>query len=330
MTRPSRRRILAAVLVLGIGGGVGAYVIHRPPTSERVAGMARSTEVRIAPEVTGRLAALPVRSGEKVRKGDLLAVIDNPDLSAALGEARAQAASARAERARIYSGVRAEEVAIFAEAVRTAKANLDLARAQEQRTSTLASHGHASQQQLDQDTASLAKAEADLALKQAQHAAAVVGPTPQERALADARLVLAEAGVAVLQAQLAKTRLTAPADGTVRVEVAAPGEIIAPGRPVMTFAPDGGAWYSFTVREDHLGGAAVGAPLTLEAADGRSLPARVTALLPLGEFATWRAARAVGDHDLNSFRLRVEPVGAAESLEPGMTVFLPKARPGPP
>ncbi|BAF87639.1 unknown protein [Azorhizobium caulinodans ORS 571] len=325
MTRVSRRRILAAVLVIGTGGAVGAYVLHRPPADARVAGMVRQTEVRIAPEVTGRLVAVPVRSGDRARKGDLLAVIDNPDLSAALGEARAAAASARADRARVYSGVRAEEIAIRAEAVRTAKANLDLARLQDQRTSALASRGYASQQQLDQDTASLAKAEADLALKQAQHAEAIAGPTPQERTLADARLALAEASVVVLETQLAKTRLTAPADGTVRVEVAAPGEIIAPGRPVMTFAPDGGTWFSFTAREDRLAGVAVGGPLVLEAAGGKAIPARVTALLPLGEFATWRAARAAGDHDLNSFRLRVEPDGngGAYSLESGMTVFLP-------
>ena len=51
-------------------------------------------------------------------------------------------------------------------------------------------------------------------------------------------------------------------------------------------------------------------------------PARVTELRPLGEFATWRAPRAVGDHDLNSFRLRLDPVEAEDKLQPGMTVGL--------
>lgn len=329
MRRDTVRRILGAALLVGIGGAVAAYALHRPATgAEPVPGMVRQTEVRIAPEITGRLQALPVKPGDRVRRGDVLAVIDNPELAAALGEARAAAASARAERARIYSGVRAEEVAICAEAVRTATANLLLARAQSQRTSALASRGHASQQQLDEDTASLAKAEADLALKQAQHAAAEAGPTAEERGLADARLTLAEASIAELEAVLAKTRLLAPADGTVRVQVAAPGEIMAPGRPVMTLAPDGGTWFSFTVREDRLGGIGVGTPVTLATSDGRTLPGRVTVLLPLGEFATWRAARAVGDHDLNSFRLRAEPEGAVDGLEPGMTVWLPETRAG--
>gem|GEM_PF-6913136 len=63
----------------------------------------------------------------------------------------------------------------------------------------------------------------------------------------------------------------------------------------------------------------------LATADGRRIEARVTELRPLGEFPVWRAARAVGDHDLNSFRLRLDPNGESTRLEPGMSVWLPGA-----
>jgi HlyD family secretion protein len=48
----------------------------------------------------------------------------------------------------------------------------------------------------------------------------------------------------------------------------------------------------------------------------------VTELRPLGAFATWQAERAVGDHDRNTLRLRLDPQGDASGLEPGMTVWL--------
>jgi HlyD family secretion protein len=48
-------------------------------------------------------------------------------------------------------------------------------------------------------------------------------------------------------------------------------------------------------------------------------------LRPLGEFATWRAARAVGDHDINSFLVRADPIAETLELEPGMTVWLDRA-----
>ena len=93
------------------------------------------------------------------------------------------------------------------------------------------------------------------------------------------------------------------------------------GKPVLTLERGNERWFAFTLREDELG-ACGRLDVTLDDDDGRRIAARVTELRPLGEFATWRAARAVGDHDLNSFRLRLDPVAAEDRLQPGMTVWL--------
>ena len=146
------------------------------------------------------------QAGQHVRKGDLLAVLDNPELAASVGEAEAAAASAKAERDHVYSGVRAEEVAIANQAVRTAEANLVLAQQQHDRAAALTGKNFASRQQLDESTASLAKAQADLDLKRAQAAEASAGPTAEERALADAGGAGRSHGRR-LQAKLDKTRL---------------------------------------------------------------------------------------------------------------------------
>jgi HlyD family secretion protein len=309
-------------LVVWVGAATSGAEFANADEAAPIPGMVRQTEVRIAPEVTGRLASIEVRQGQHVKLGELLAVIDNPDLTAALNEALAAAASAAADRAQTYSGVRPEQVAIAADAVRTAEANLLLAQKQNERAVTLNSQSFLSQQQLDESMASLAKAQADLDGKRAAYTAARAGPTLDERRLADSKVALAKAKIARLQAQLDKTRLMAPGDGTVGVRVAEPGEIMAPGKPVMTLELEGRNWFAFTLREDKLGGLIIGAAATLVTADGRRIAARVSELRPLGEFATWRAARAVGDHDLNGFRLRLDPTGDVGALEPGMTVWL--------
>jgi multidrug resistance efflux pump len=320
-----RRRRLLLALAAAAALAVVAFVVLVPRDAvppPPLAGMVRQTEIRIAPEITGRLTSVAVRAGQAVRKGELLAQLDNPELAASLGEAKAAAASARAERAHIYAGLRDEERAILARSVQTAEANLLLAEQEDKRAVALAARDFASKQKLDESNASLAKARADLDLKRAQLAAAHAGPTVEERALADARVVLAEATVADLQAKLDKTRLLAPVDGVVGILVAEPGEVVPVGKPVLTLEVGNERWFSFTLREDALGRLAVGSTVTLATDDGRRIPARVTELRPLGEFATWRAARAVGDHDLNSFRLRLEPVAAEDKLQPGMTVWL--------
>jgi HlyD family secretion protein len=316
------RRGLVAAAVLGCAAAAVLYSRRTENETPPLLGMVRQTEIHIAPEVSGRLVSVVVAPGQHVRQGDLLAVIDNPDITAALAEAKAATASTAADRARTYSGTRPEEVSAAGEAVRTAEANLLLAQQQNLRAVTLNSRSFLSQQQLDESQASLSKAQADLDGKRAAYAADRAGPTVEERRLADAKVEAAEAATASLEAQVDKTRLLAPADGTVGVRVAELGEIMAPGKPVMTLNVDGQRWFAFTVREDRMRGLTVGNTATLSTADGRPMQARVAELRPLGEFATWRAARAVGDHDLNSFRVRLDPQFDTAGLDAGMTVWL--------
>ncbi len=327
---PALRRfaILGIIVPIGLAGAVAyrsqAARLSPPP----IVGVVHQTEIRIAPETSGRLASFGVSKGQEVHKGDMLAVLSSPELTAAVQEARANAATARADRANVDAGIRKEEVDIAAQNVTIAESNLVLARQQYARASTLASKDFASKQQLDERTSELGKAEANLGLVQATYAQSKAGPTREERAIAEAKVVSAEAAIADLEAQLAKTTLVAPVDGVVNLLVAEPGEAIVPGQPVMMLGVGRESWFTFTIREDLLGAIDVGSPVELLTAKGARIAARVTELRPLGEFAVWRAARAVGDHDLNSFLVRADPITATQGLEPGMTVWLDRAASG--
>ena len=128
-----------------------------------------------------------------------------------------------------------------------------------------------------------------------------VGPTKEELGVAQSQVALGLATVADLEAQLAKTTLTSPVTGIARLLVAEHGEAISPGQPVLTLAVAGDRWFTFTIREDRLRGLTMGSKVALRTAVGDRFEAKVTELRPLGEFAVWRAARAVGDHDINNF-----------------------------
>jgi HlyD family secretion protein len=325
--RKGRRRFLL-LLAIVLAAGAWLFVYRSQPgtaSQSPLIGVVRETELHIAPDISGRLQSVLVAAGQQVRKGDALAMLSSPELTASVEEAGAAAGQARANRADVYSGVRQEEIDISSDNVRTAEANLVLARQQYDRAAALAARSFASKQSLDETTASMHQAEAALDLARAIDARNKAGPTKEERASADASVVLAEASRADREAQLDKTKLFAPEDGVIGLLVATPGEIIAPGQPVMIMTTGAERWFSFTVREDRLRGITVGSKAKIVTAAGQSLEGRVTELRPLGEFATWRAARAVGDHDLNSFLVRVDPVVAAKELEPGMTVWLERS-----
>jgi HlyD family secretion protein len=245
------------------------------------------------------------------------------ELTASVGQARAALDAAVASRDHVYAGVRAEEIASLAAAIAKAKSKLDYAQAQLTRTATLAQSNTAAQAALDQAVNDVAAAGADVAEAQANHDAAVAGPTREERAIADAQVKAAASALAVLQRRLDKTVLRAPADGVVTVIVAEVGENIRAGQPVLAMEETGKRWLSFNAREDFLHGLTVGAKVDVARPGAReSTPAVVTEMVPLGSFATWQAERAIGDHDRNTLRLRLDPQGEAAGLEPGMTVWL--------
>lgn len=101
---------LAGVGLLGItalqarsaGGNLPASLPARPIVPRGVAAEGRvvaypDAEVKVAAERAGRLLRVPVREGQQVRKGELLAEIESDELVAALAEARARGAEADAE-----------------------------------------------------------------------------------------------------------------------------------------------------------------------------------------------------------------------------------------
>jgi HlyD family secretion protein len=237
-------------------------------------------------------------------------------------QALAALAAASANRDHVYAGVRAEEVDALAAEIAKAKSRLEYAQQQLARTTYLARSDTATQQALDQTENDAAAARADVAEAEANHAAAVAGPTREERAIADAQVKAAAAALAVLERRLEKTILRAPADGVVGVIVAEVGENILAGQPVLTIAETGKQWLSFNAREDFLRGIRVGMIVEVGRMGTReTTPALVTELLPLGPFATWQAERAVGDYDRNTLRLRLDPQHDVAKFEPGMTVW---------
>lgn len=118
------RKWHAAVLVLGcvvIAGGIGFSLSPRAaapavipaavtvslverrsvPVLVRAAGQVRSLHrVEVRTQVDGLLVELPVKEGQVVRRGDLLARIDDRMIAAALEQAKAQVAVAEAQLAR--------------------------------------------------------------------------------------------------------------------------------------------------------------------------------------------------------------------------------------
>ena len=167
-------RALCSFLVLVAAGGA-AYWLGHSQSRRRIIGVVRATEVRVVPEVGGRLARIDVHKGQSVRAGDVLAELSALELTASVEQARAALAKATADRNNVYAGVRAEQIASLAAEIVKANSRLQYAQQQLTRMADSASTDTELQQTLDQAENNVASASADVAEARANHDAAVCG-----------------------------------------------------------------------------------------------------------------------------------------------------------
>src|SRR5512133_382303 len=149
MASRTRRWLVNIVFLAAIAGGT-LYLVLRSEVPAPIEGIVHATEVRVAPEVGGHLAAIHVRKGDRVKRSDVLAELSALELSASVDQARAAFQSALADRNNVFAGVRSEQIATTAAEVDKAKSRLTYAEQQLGRFSRLVEEHFSSPQALDQ------------------------------------------------------------------------------------------------------------------------------------------------------------------------------------
>jgi HlyD family secretion protein len=241
--------------------------------SGRVATLAR---VDIGSTLTARVAQVLVREGAQVRADDVLVRLESDELHAAMGQAQAAQSQARARLQGLRSTGRMQTQAALAQA----QANVQAARADVARTRQLVTQGFLSPARLDEAQRSLevAQAQQDSAAAQVQANA----ESGTEVSQAQAQLDTAHAALVAAQARLGQTVLRAPDLARVLVRTVEVGQIVQPGRVLLSLALDGPAQIKAQVDERFLSQLAVGQTATVVAdafADQR-LTAKVSYIAP--------------------------------------------------
>lgn len=206
--RQSRLRLLIPLGLALVGGATALwYFGARPPANElRFSGRIEGYETDVGTKVAGRIESVAVREGAPVRKGEVLARLDDAELQAQLqgATARLAAAQQQVQNARLQIQVLENQIAeaqlrveqsqgttqgqvaqaeaqVAAaqaqlaqaqEGVTEAEAQLELARQDRERYNQLVQQGAVTQQRADQANTSLRTAQATLNSRQAAVVAA--------------------------------------------------------------------------------------------------------------------------------------------------------------
>lgn len=295
------------------------------PAPVMLQGEVEATQIDVAAKIAGRVDSLCVREGDTVRKGQLLAVLASPEIQAKRTQATSARRAADAQRDKAENGTRVEEVRAARALWEQARAAFELADKTAGRVERLQADGIVPLQRQDEARAQRASARSLMESARARYDMALAGARSEDRSSAEALADQAAGVVSEVDAYLGETRLLAPTAGEVAERVVDPGELVAPGYPLLTLVDLSDSWVTFQLREDRLDGLRMGARFegTVPALGRTRVTLVVSYIAPLGDFATWRATNELGDFDRRTFEVRMRPTAPLPGLRPGMSVLVP-------
>ncbi|MGC2423022.1 MAG: efflux RND transporter periplasmic adaptor subunit [Nitrospirota bacterium] len=341
-----RKNKIAIVFIIAAIIAIAAYMFlysegEKGPEKVRTTGVVEGIETNISSRIAGRITFIGYREGAVVKKGQLIARIENEDLQAAL---KATQSALRAEE--LTQTSLGQVVANSADQVKVELADVANQIAQEQRAQSqlalaelnlsrekeLYKKGIVAKADLDnaQTTRDSAKADVDAALAsinlaKSKHAAAQAGlkKAKEDVATQRARVSQASDNVKLSEAQLSYSDIFAPSDGVVEYRSVEEGEVVSPGMSILTVVDPSTLWVRFDLEQRFVTKVRVGtkARVWLEHHPDMVFDGEVFDVGREGEFAVERDVTR-GRQDIKTFRTRIKINDPKGILKPGMTVMV--------
>jgi HlyD family secretion protein len=244
-----KRIIIVVFIVLFIG--VGLLVYFGQQTAQKgelyYSGTIEATQANLAFQTSGRVQAVLVREGQAVVKDQILAELDGAELASRLEQARANLDKSIKNQQQletmleVYQHTLPAEVARAEAGAASARFVLEDARKNDQRYEQLFQKGVASAKERDLtrltfDTAAARLTEAEANLKAARSNLKKIDAARQDVAAARSQVQAVRAALEQADIQRQYARLKAPISGVITSRNVEPGEVVSPGREVLTLS----------------------------------------------------------------------------------------------
>jgi len=228
------------------------------PDFYQAIGTVRSrNEIDVVPRIIARILEIKVRSGDVVKRGDVLAILDAKDLSAVVSQGQEQLRAVTAS------------VGAADEQVKAAKAALDLATKEMERTRALFEKNALAKRDYDQSIAAFRQAEAGM-----QQAI-------QQRAAASAQAAAAGQGIKQAEVGLGYATVISPIDAIVAERLADPGDLGNPANVMLRLFDPASLLLEVPVRESLVQEVAIGSQVSYSVPSlGKTFEGTVREIVP--------------------------------------------------
>lgn len=316
------KKAVVGIVILAVIILASYLFLHRKPAdsdSLKVSGTIEVTSVALSFKIGGRITERLVEEGQIVSAGQLIARLEDDELKHERDGRAAEEAASRAQVADLEAGSRREEIAQGEAALARIRADAKRLSQDAQRAEALFEREVIARNELDaaraaRDSSTAAVHEAEQHLKLLRS-----GPRPDALRQARARVEGASAGRALAETRLTQSILNSPLSGLVLAKHAEPGEMLAPGAPVVTIGKLDQVWLRAYIPESELGRVKVGqtARVSVDSWPGRSFDGKISFISPEAEF-TPKNVQTAKERVKLVYRIKITLDNPKMELKPGM------------
>ena len=312
-----RRKTFALLVVVVVAGGlalrepIASWLTPAPSASALVlSGNIEAHESVLGfKTVQSRIVQLPFNEGQWVKRGTVVAKLDDGDYAQQVAIAAANLAVQQRQLDATRQTLAATEKTVIADEAEQAQRRTDF-----RRNTDLRRQGFVSAAVLDQADTTLKQADAVLARDRAL-AAAAAGNVK----LAQAGIHNAEEAAKLAHIVQGYTTLTAPFDGVVTTRQAELGEVVVPGTPVITIADLDHVWLRAYLNETDLARVRLGqeVAVTADSYPGKRYRGRLSFIAAKAEF-TPKSVETHAERVTLVYRVKIDIDNPTHELVPGM------------
>jgi HlyD family secretion protein len=287
-------------------------------------GMIETKTVNAASLLPGRVDTLLVEPGDKVYKGELLALMNDHILEAKVGQAEGMVKTAQSTSSLIREGVREEQKQSAKSQLNIAENNLKFAKNTYKRYQVLHADSMISDQEFETIQLKYDAVKDEYEIANNIYKIAMAGSRKEEVNAAEGQYQTAYSVYKEAKAFRDELFIYSPVDGEISDQIAEEGEVVGPGYPVFTIIIPAKNYALLQVKEDlmHYFKKGTKYELMFPALNSEKHEFYVHYIAPMADFANWEPTDLKGSFDLKTFEVHLKPTAPIKDLRPGMTFRL--------
>ncbi len=323
MKNPKFIKSLISIVIIAILVLTGVWFLTKPKTIV-LQGRIEAREIYLSAKIPTRINSFEVKEGASVKKGQLLATLESPEILAKEQQALALIEAANAQKNKATNGTRIEEIKGAKSVYEKAIAAANVMKKTFSRMENLFKDGVISEQQRDEVFAKKEAAIKDQEAAFSVYQMALKGARNEDIEAATALVKQADGALTELESYKNERNIIAPIDAEVLNFLPEEGELIGAGYPVVHLVDLANSYAILNIKETSLSNFKKEGVFeaSIPALNNKKVKFKIYYVAALGDYATWNATKATGDFDVRTFEIKASPISEEVGLRPGMSILI--------